>query len=144
MKYNALAKYTQTPLTLNCSHLKQLEAGSIAQAYPRLVLTISQESRRWDKEKLRFVPNTPPESCIDQVNHMLKTLIWKLSIDLDPYFIEHCNGLDLSQPFEIFEGMIHCVLHRDGDKVYALDVLQWRSDEAPYGLRICSLARHAK
>ena len=101
------------------------------------------------KEKARFTHINAAETALEQLKHIVKTTIWKVAMALDQYFIDHCNGIDLMQPWELVRSLkegdfVHCILHKEGKTVYAVDFLQWRSDDCPYGVRICCLDKHAK
>lgn len=149
LKYTSVSKQAQTDLSLSCSNRGQLEALSLSKAFPRLLEAVSEQFSRWPKEKARLRQLNSTEIALEQLTHMLKTAIWKLASALDPYFIEHCNGVDQIQPWELIHDskggdFVHCIMHKTAEKVYALDLLQCRTEECPYGVRVCFLGRHAK
>lgn len=148
-KYTSESKLVQTIVGINCSHRQQLEAVSLSQAFPRLLLAISEQNKLWIREKPRLTQIKAAETALEQLKSIVKATIWKLAIALDHYFLDHCNGMDQTQPWELVRSLkdgdfIHFILHKEGKTVYSLDFLQWRSDDCPYGVRICSLEKHAK
>lgn len=149
LKYTSVSKSVQTEVAINSSSRCQLEAVSLSKAFPRLLEAVSEQFRRWPKDKSRLKEVNSAETALDQLTHIVKTTIWKLAIALDQYFIDHCNGIDQAQPWELVKNsksgdFVHFILHKEDKTVYALDILQWRSEDWPYGLRICSLDKHTK
>jgi hypothetical protein len=96
----------------------------------------------------QFLSNRSTLSCKDIIS-CIQLLAVQLAIDAHPYFLDHHNQIVKAiEPTwqkcrEEDRGQFyHFTVHLEGANAYAIDFLEHRTEEWPYGVRICGLDKH--
>ena len=118
----------------------------MSRAYPRLLRLLETQAETWTTF-VRFP--IVPEAVCERLVAMLRLFILSIAVELNPFFVSHHSALEEGggEVWQVLEEprhgvCFHFLIHKSGVDAYALDFVQWRTEECPYGVRLCGWEKH--